>query len=262
MPVAYRLDLSSELPAAVRAVAAERLDDAITQLRGNADRVTAVHEARKDIKKTRSLLRLVRTGMAADDRRRANGALRHIAASLSGTRDADVLQETLAKLGVEGTFRFATSDPDVPAAIAALERERDAVTGWTLDGVDRRGLAAGAALAYARGRAEYRASLKAATAEGLHEWRKRVKDLWYHARLLEDAWPGYLGALADEAHTLADLLGDDHDLAVLAERIEDLAPRCHRRRAELQDRALALGARLYAEKPKPFGKRIAAYLVG
>jgi CHAD domain-containing protein len=260
--VPYRLDLEGDLPAAVRAVAAEQLDDAVAQLRDGEDRVTAIHEARKDLKKVRSLLRLVRTAMPKDERRRAGAALRDIAASLAGTRDADVMRETLAKLGETGTFTAVAQDPDVPAAIAALERERALVSVWPLDGVDRAALATGFAIAYARGRDEYRASRADATVEGIHEWRKRVKDLWYQARLLEAAWPPVLGALAEEAHILSDLLGDDHDLGVLAEHREDLAALCHRRRAALQHEAFALGARVYAEKPKAFARRIAAYLVG
>jgi hypothetical protein len=50
----------------------------------------------------------------------------------------------------------------------------------------------------------------------LHEWRKRAKDLWYHHRLLKDAWPGPVKAFADEADQLGKLLGDDHDLATLS----------------------------------------------
>jgi CHAD domain-containing protein len=172
------------------------------------------------------------------------------------------MRETLTKLGeTGGSFYVITRDPDVPRTIAALERERTAVAGWPLADVNRATLATGIATAYARGRREFRASLADATVDGIHDWRKRVKDLWYDARLLEEAWPEQLGALADAAHELADLLGDDHDFAVLAEHREDLAVQCHRRRAALQDEAFAVGARLYAERPKAFARRIAAYLV-
>ena len=88
---------------------------------------------------------------------------------------------------------------------------------------------------------------------------------------VEDAWPGPFTALAEEAHTLSDHLGDHHDLGVFAEHIaeqpwpvsvdaERFVGFCHERRAELQQDAFALGARLYAEKPKAFARRARAYL--
>ena len=104
----------------------------------------------------------------------------------------------------------------------------------------------------------------------LHQWRKRAKDLWYQARLLGDAWPRAFKALAQDAHALADLLGDDHDLAVLAAHLaarsepagadDDVLELVARRRQELQDAARRLGARLYAEKPGAFGRRLSRYL--
>ncbi len=51
----------------------------------------------------------------------------------------------------------------------------------------------------------------------LHEWRKRVKDLWYHQRLLRRLWPEAQRPLVEAADELAAALGDDHDLALLLE---------------------------------------------
>ncbi len=281
--MAYRLDLTATPAAALRAAALEQIQDAIDQLRAGDDPVTAVHEARKDLKKVRSLLRLARTGMETKRRRAVNGELRDIAAGLAGARDADVMVATVAALcerfagrlpartftTVRQRFaRMAASTAYDAGVIAALEAQRDAVADWPLGDPD---LAEGATIAYARGRDERRAARKDPSVEQLHEWRKRVKDLWYHARLLGEAWPGVFTALADEAHALSDLLGDDHDLGVLVERFteqewpasvdgEAFVALCQRRRAELQADAFTLGARLYAEKPKAFRARIARYL--
>jgi hypothetical protein len=70
-------------------------------------------------------------------------------------------------------------------------------------------------------------------------------------------------AVGDEAHELADRLGDDHDLAVLADWIREhtgAGPEFYnavdRRRAELQAEAITLGARLYADKPKAYVRRM------
>ena len=107
------------------------------------------------------------------------------------------------------------------------------------------------------------------TPEAVHKWRKRVKDLWYHLRLLGDMWPEALKGAADEAHELSDLLGDHHDLTVLAEEIRAsangdrdaaaLLELTERRQAELLEASIPLGERLYAEKPKQFSARLSAY---
>ena len=107
------------------------------------------------------------------------------------------------------------------------------------------------------------------SAEAVHDWRKRVKDLWYHLRLLREIWPAALKGAADEAHRLSDLLGDHHDLSVLIDEIRAEAPDdpdlgtlaalAERRQGELLDEALPSGERLYAEKPRQFSGRLAFY---
>jgi CHAD domain-containing protein len=291
----YRLELSEEaVPDALRAVAAEQLADAVRNLREErvTDPVTAVHEARKDLKKTRSVLRLARTGMPPRPRRETNDALREIANHLSDVRDADVMAETVTKLHerfvgqaparafstIRRRFirqaeasRTAADDAISEDVVAALQAQLADVKHWPLDDLDPDALAQGVAIAYARGRDEYRACRKDPSIEAFHEWRKRVKDLWYHAKLLEESWPPVWRAIGDEAHHLSDLLGDDHDLGVLAERIAAQqwpvsvdGPRfvelCHRRREELQAEAFALGHRLYADKPAAFARRTRTYL--
>jgi hypothetical protein len=109
----------------------------------------------------------------------------------------------------------------------------------------------------------------------LHAWRKRAKDLWYHQRLLAPAWPDVLGAQAEAAHTLTELLGDDHDLAVLATCLSGNTPPLppvvdadraallalvEHRSHELRAAATHLGHRIYAESPKAFTRRLARYV--
>jgi hypothetical protein len=72
--------------------------------------------------------------------------------------------------------------------------------------------------------------------------------------------------LAKRAHRLSDLLGDDHDLAVLRAQVEQaggsfeheasrtaLVAVIDRRRLSLQGDALRLGATIYDPPPKSFG---------
>ena len=288
--MSYRLSFDAPLADTLRATAVERFDHAIAAL-GGEDRAEGVHEVRKDLKKARSLLRLVRPGIETRTYRRENGGLRDIARGVSGVRDADVLVETVDKLAGRCVGRlpersFATlrerlaeradraGDPAIDGLVGALGQAGARVDGWGLEGCDAATLTAGAVRAYARGRAALGAVEGDPSDEHLHEWRKRVKDLWYHQRLLRDAWTGPLKAMADESSGLSDLLGDDHDLAVLAARLveSDLAEGSAAldrdtlltlvadRRGELQAGALRLGRRIYAETAKAYGRRLARYL--
>jgi hypothetical protein len=125
----------------------------------------------------------------------------------------------------------------------------------------------------------------------MHEWRKRVKDLRYAAEILERRDPenrlgadghargagpgGHLQAepihtVATRADELGELLGEEHDLAVLAERVrasggpfedeesarEALLKLIARRRRRLRRRALREGERLYRRRPKRFVARM------
>jgi CHAD domain-containing protein len=148
----------------------------------------------------------------------------------------------------------------------------------------------------------------------LHEWRKRVKDLRYAAEVLERveaasrsgarsagktgagktgagkhgskrggkarkqarAGTAFVHELAKRADDLGEVLGEEHDLAVLAERVRaeaklsgDLAApgtgarkallkAIARRRKRLRGRAFRDGKRLYARKPKQLLRRVRA----
>ena len=61
--------------------------------------------------------------------------------------------------------------------------------------------------------------------EAFHEWRKGAQAHWRQMTLLARAWPEYLGARASEARTLSQLLGDDHDLAMLVAFVHSDAAR-------------------------------------
>ena len=107
-----------------------------------------------------------------------------------------------------------------------------------------------------------------ASDELLHEWRKRVKDHWYHCQLLS-CWPDALESRADQLKQspmpwamtmtamMAQLMEREPDLFGAPETREQLQRCIQQRREQLQQRAL--GRRLYAEGPKALVTRIAAY---
>ena len=293
----YHLKGSEDPSDGIERIAAGRIDEALDELRGegSASFAGSVHEARKNMKKLRAVLRLVRDEIGDDVYRRENDRFRDAGRLLSGARDAEVKLETIDAL--------RDSDDEMPTKatlrkyIYSLERERDEHSGngaerreltervateieagksalddWDLGEDDWDLLGAGLTRAYRRGRKRFADVRDDPTAENVHEWRKRAKDLWYHLRILKKLWPAVVGETADEAHELADLLGDHHDLAVLADDargrrdrfdskddLKALVAAAERRQEELLTESIELGERLYAEKPKTFARRFEAY---
>src|SRR5207302_5955336 len=87
-------------PAEVRRVAHEQLEGALKQVLTvhPAHQSEAIHEARKHIKKTRALLRLVRPFASGAFYKRETRKLRKVAQSTSAIRDAHVKLQTLDRL--------------------------------------------------------------------------------------------------------------------------------------------------------------------
>jgi CHAD domain-containing protein len=291
---AYRLRDGESVSAGIKRVVLARIDNALAELQGEAQSTPAeaIHEARKDMKKIRSAIRLVRDTFGDDLYRRENQHYRDIGRELSGLRDAEVLVETLNSLatrfGPAHDERYAglrsrfeqelqarredgSQKREIAAAIAALVAGRGRVESWPLDGDGWDLIAPGIHRSYRRGRKRLRETEQEASDETLHEWRKRAKDLWYQLRLIRDADPDLVGTLADQTHDLSDHLGDDHDLVLLREQAQRrragfgdpgdqrlLLELIDQRRGELQFAASSLGERIYSEKPKKFVKRLEA----
>ena len=105
---------------------------------------------------------------------------------------------------------------------------------------------------YAAGRAAARRARRQPTIENLHEWRKRVKDLWYQERLMQTAWVELAEFRTAQAHRLSDLLGDDHDLALLLELLREERGAARPRRQRAADSG---GRRAPHGAPVPGGSR-------
>lgn len=135
---------------------------------------------------------------------------------------------------------------------------------WKLRKGGWKALDAGLLRSYERGRRGLDCARESEEAADLHQWRKRVKDLWYHERLLAPVCGRVVQGHAKELDRIAELLGDDHDLAVLREQLTQNAIPVvtdldavltlidHRRR-ELEAEAFRLGAPYPRSLPRPTG---------
>ena len=290
--MAFRLDPARPLDEEMRRVLREEIAKARAELAGE-DRHEAVHDARKRFKKLRAGLRLARPALGAAYGRE-NARWRDAARRLSASRDAtaliesfDALRESFSGALRDGALKrvrarlverrdaAADADADLDAAVAAvldeLRRGEDLLPALPLP-EEVGPLTEGLAATYGRARRALAHARRSWHADDFHEWRKHDKDHWMHLRLFQAAWPEPLAARAKAAEELAEILGDDHDLAVFrgtlarepdafgaAQEVEVLFALMDRRQAVLRRAAFDLGGRLFAEKPKALAARLEAY---
>lgn len=250
----------------------------------------AIHGVRKDLKRTRAMLRMMRDALGDDAYRHDNAAVREVAHELGAVRDSKVLLDTLKDLPRRGrTTRAHASGTDLHGHLRrAHAHSRDQLRGEgakvkracrTLRAI-RRQLARGCAgrydwavlekgirRVYARARTTLGRIGTRQSAENLHELRKQTKYLWHQLEALASADRGRIGPLARAAHRLSDLLGDDHNLTVLRGKVLETAmplseqrrllARIDARRTRLVRQALTLARRIYRDPPALFAARTA-----
>jgi CHAD domain-containing protein len=268
-----------------------------TQLTKNLDRASRsltrgcrsdrhIHEIRRQLKHCRALLRLLRKSLGEDVYRRENARLRDAGRPLAAVRDSAVLVRALEDLCPRSN-EAATFCRHLRAALRLESRERNdqlhrkellssahAIRGAALRiRAPPKGLVTGADLAKAVKRA-YRAARRAMTEAAeqdtrarLHEWRKQVKYFADELKSLSPVMRKSMGKTRKKSHRLADYLGDDHDLALLHDKIieyrrstgasaDALVLRLAQRRAELQRKAHSLGRRLFRVSTRRLKARV------
>jgi CHAD domain-containing protein len=259
----------------------EDLEKAQHALAGDKPRERRIHRIRQRLKRVRSVLSVLEPALgarAADMRRSVSAAAR----LLAGARDADAAAASARELrAAAGAAEDAGLDRVVASLAAAAEdahhrappveevRGRLAAIGAGL--AEAGGDLDGKALFAAASRRSYRKGRRAmARAEAslstpdLHRWRKWVKDLWHLLALAEKHLPRIGDADRDDLARLGEILGQDHDHAILAEKLA-LSPEgdpalmrqlalIARERRRLEREAFTLGARLYGRKAKRFAK--------
>lgn len=286
--MSFRYAIEKNTVVETRRIAGEQVHKALAEIADDSlDRHLVIHQVRKRCKKIRSLLRLVR-GDLNGVYRQENIRFRDIARMLSGLRDAQAsidclegLREYAGKGEFEELYQALVLRRD--AAVADTEEIAAALDGvsgrladaqepileWPLEQDGFALLSRGMKKTYRRGRKALHRAYENPNSNNFHDWRKRVKYHWYHTKLLQDIWPAMMGVRGKELKRLADLLGDEHDLAVLEETLsrkpgefgpaaalEDLLALLHRRQQQLRSAARLLGKRIYAETATAHVRRL------
>lgn len=252
-----------------------------------------VHEARKEIKKSRAAVRLLRTALGSARFQRENARLRDAARALNGVRDARVLVNTLdslrerrPRMGEDATFlalsgqlresqRLARHQlrkpaPQLIAARRILEQTAYSAAQWPVGVGGWNKLGPSFRRIYGAGRRAARRARAKPDDHLLHEWRKEVKYLVQALHFFEPLRRSKLSRHAKLAQRLADELGDAHDLALLRACVvtqsrrqgvqaKSLLGTIDRRRGILRRKSLALIERVYPDPPHVVDQRLQHY---
>jgi CHAD domain-containing protein len=267
-----------------------QLEKAADKMAHRARSDGAVHDIRKDLKRARASLRLLRDCIGLNEYRRDNALIRDAARPLTPARDAKVLLEAFRRLRGDGMpnggsfagrfqklledqrrdARLRLRPAELAGSVRALrdiERRASLIPDRKLARADAGGLER----AYKSGRRALARAERDMTDERLHEWRKQTKYFANQLEIIVLFGPKRFRKSHRQAKRLADHLGDDHDLALLTERIHQHVKERHTtgpenevrelvsflsgHRKKLQRKAFKLGHRLYSARAKRYRPR-------
>jgi CHAD domain-containing protein len=246
-----------------------------------------VHDVRKALKRWRALLRLLEPFLAAGAGRELRLAARDLARGLAQARDPRSMLDALADLTEAnptlsqrslGAIRKRVDRLRITAETAILTDKartrlstefaeiEETIAGWSLDRLKFDDVADSLTKTYHRARRAVPDDWQTATAEELHDLRKRVVEHRYQMELIEPLWPKLGRVWVGEAQRLRDRLGSHHDLDLLSGLTRPnkplgmwqarLLPLVRERQREHLRVAARLAGRLFAEKPNAFRSRL------
>lgn len=259
------------------------------------DTVSAVHLVRKRLKLYRAFVKLFKKCGPEEKLKPANISLRDFGKSFSELRDAHVRSDTLRLLLSEKKLKHQTE-----AIRSLLDRNQKTINELETALLDEQDLFARLEKqVYSETTIhDYLQSLTPSTAcirkgiintftqcdtlnkmrqsdtdpDGLHEWRKRIKDLQYQYELMDHYLPPHIHPSAEQINSLADLLGHDQDLHNLKTWIsglssvdpgdtdaEALLSYLKRKRKRLGKEMDSLGNTVFSVSPKKFENQLNTY---
>lgn len=291
--MAYRLSVAKPLERTIPAIVSEQIDEAIANLESIANNDKAVHAARRNFKRIRALLDLVKDESPGKTGKAGQKRFASIARKLAGARDAQIAYQAAAALEKKyGSAETAAVFADVKswlqarrdrqeqrlganavdAVLVQLREVRADFDTFELQRTKIEDLLKAVRQTYRGGRAAKQIALESGEETAIHDWRKLVQRHWRHMVLFRNAWKAEIKARIALASELSDVLGTHHDLTVLRDAIiidgtavisqdgaQILCRFIEKKQRRLARKAAILGERLFAEKPKAFLKRLQMY---
>jgi CHAD domain-containing protein len=286
--MAFALKPRKSISRQLKRIARKELGNAADRLLQDPRDADDVHEGRKSVKKVEALAKLLdQIGFAPP--RKDVKRLRAARRTLSRVRDADAIIETFDHL----QSRFAHQIPEHTAAMIrthltrrkstmtrraqagagslaragkTLRKIRRSAKHWSAPSIDLSELPQVLRRSFRASRKAMKRAQTRGRAPDFHDWRKRVKNLWYQLRLAERLVAG-LSTQLEQFRELETALGKEHNLVVLRTKLtrdrglRKIRSEINRLRAlstalqeELRRAALVLGTRLHKISPKEFAR--------
>jgi CHAD domain-containing protein len=293
--MSYHIRPSEHFTEEFKAVGTEQLTLAMAALTDRPQGLPeAIHDARKNFKRLRSLYRLAAADIPAF-RRSENARIRNMSRTLSTSRDATALVEVsryllehaesndertaLKRIGNVLTARRDEHaaegnqlEESVAAAISTCGRAADSLSRITFEDGGKQGakrIGKGWRKALERAAAARQACADTTDAHLFHELRKRSQDYRFYLDILQRLWPSAMHAKRVEVTKVVDLLGHHNDLALLASLVDEqphlfgksediayLLSAVINRQKILREQALTVAASVFRDDPKAESRKI------
>jgi CHAD domain-containing protein len=234
-----------------------------------------VHEGRKSVKKVEALAKVLdQIGVAPPRKdvkrlrevRRTFDHLRSRFAHRIPEHTSAIIRTHLSRRKSQMTHRAQAGSGRLTRAGRTLRKIRRSAKQWVAPSIDVAELPDVLRRTFRASRKAMKRAQTRGRAADFHEWRKRVKDLWYQLRLAERLVSG-LGSRIEEFRALETALGEEHNLVVLRTKLtrerglRNIKSHINRITAmstavqqELRRSALVLGTQLQKLTAKQFAK--------
>ncbi len=254
-----------------------------------------IHSTRKNIKRIRAVLRMIRFSIENETYKQENLFFRDINRTVSAIRDSkvtlDIFRQYVQQLPenindpvvgeideqLEAHYNKLTDDfnnkgKGEEQLVINLNEARRKLARLDVGSVRNSSLLKGMKLTYEQGRKSLDTAGRNLNDRNLHELRKQVKHSWYQVQLIRHIWDNYFSFLDKTFETISDGLGEDHDQAGLKkmirkfseshdnnEFIENILILIDKKQQSVRKSIWADILMVYAETPEAFARRINNY---
>jgi CHAD domain-containing protein len=251
----------------------------------------SVHEARKNLKKLRAVLRLIRHEIGAEQYTELNTFYRLVAQQVAPVRDVtsqiELLENFENKIQAPGLRKVILKS----IGITKKKRKKEFAEFYrkkiqdkvfnelraNAEVLKRLNIAGNAGIFIGKSVNKIfkdtlkcmQAAEKEGSNEAYHDFRKKVKYLMYQMMILKNAWPKYFESYISELDELQKHLGNLHDLNILNNlvvegEVFDLDKKqkdaflkyIYPRRASLKKQIHQIGSRIFVENSRSFSQRL------